>query len=201
MHDYDMLAQKSVQYDILLLSNGNLDFPINFRIASLPGLPEAAPLVAHQVLAHVARSSAPLVLDQEQVVLVPNHHMLRQARDGRVPAPVVVPWMGVRLHLQHPPQCCSLKGSQRFRECEIPRPIQPTSLMQQTRPELWCIIPVARRGLLSLPPHFGQMVTEVDLDAPISAFPLKGAHIAIFVFRISWIINANAFHAPVVVPA
>ena len=65
-------------------SNGHFDFPINFRIASLPGLAEAAPLVAHQVVAHVARTSGVMAPDREQVVGVPDHNMLRQARDGRV---------------------------------------------------------------------------------------------------------------------
>ena len=64
--------------------NGHFDFPINFRIGSLPGLAEAAPLVAHQVVAHVARTSGAMALDQEQVAGVPDHNMLRQARDGQV---------------------------------------------------------------------------------------------------------------------
>ena len=72
-------------------SNGHFDFPINSRIASLPGLAEAAPLVAAQVVAKVPRTSGVVALDKEQVVGVPDHNMLRQARDGRVHSRVWVP--------------------------------------------------------------------------------------------------------------
>ena len=96
-----MHKESTVPYTAL--SDGHFDFSINFRMASLPGLAEAAPLVAHQVVAHVAPTSGIVGEDSVQVVLVPDHNILRQARDGRVAARVVVPWMAVRLHLQLPP--------------------------------------------------------------------------------------------------
>ena len=82
----------------------------------------------------------------------------------------------------------------------MPPIIQPTSLVQQPRPHLRWTVPVALWGLLSLPHHFGGVVTELHFDAPISAFILKGANIATFVWQISSV-NAHAFLAPVVAPA
>ena len=96
-----MHNQSTVPYTAF--SNGHFDFSINFRIAILPGLAEAAPLVAAQLVAHVARTSGIVALDTPQVFGVPDHNTLRQARDGRVGSRVSVPWMGVRLHLQIPP--------------------------------------------------------------------------------------------------
>ena len=81
----------------------HLKLSINFRIASLPGLAEATPLIAHEVVPHVAPTSGFVTADSVQVVLVPDHDMLRQARDWRVAFGVCVPRMGVRLHLQLPP--------------------------------------------------------------------------------------------------
>ena len=69
----------------------------------LPGLAEAAALVAAEVVPHVAGTSRFVALDHVPVVWVPDHQLLRQARDGRVRSCVWVPWMGVRLHLQPPP--------------------------------------------------------------------------------------------------
>ena len=164
-------------------SNGHFDFPINFRIASLPGLAEAAPLVAAQAVAHVARTSGVVALDKEQVVGVPDHNLLRQARDGRVGSRVWVPWMGVQLHLQLPPKIVVTRLRQPCSNFEPPPLIQPTSLLQQPRPHIRCTIPVARWGLLSLPHHFGEIVAELHRDAPICAFIETGAHIASLVFQ------------------
>ena len=62
----------------LVLPRSNRLVPANI---GLPGLAEAAALVAAQVVAHVARTSGFVALDQEPVVGVPDHHMLRQARE------------------------------------------------------------------------------------------------------------------------
>ena len=181
-------------------SHFHLKLPINFRIASLPGLAEATPLIAHEVVPHVARASGYVAGDRVQVVLVPDHKMLRQARDGRVRARVGVPWMGVRLHRQLPPFMVVTRLRPPFWNFEPPPIIQPTSLVQEPPPRIILTLPVALWGLLSLPHHLGEVVTELHFDAPISAFFLKGAHIATFVWQISSV-NAHAFLAPVVAPA
>ena len=99
----------------------------------LPGLAEAAALVAAEVVPHVARISRFVALDHEPVVWVPDHQMLRQARDGRVRSGVWVPWMGVRLHLQLSPSSVATRLRQPFWNFEPPPLIQPTSLLRLRR--------------------------------------------------------------------